>query len=124
MYTHMSGIAVTELIPLDPRQRREWVKYQLALHGYTLGRLAREVGVAPGTLIGALWKPYPKMEAIIAAKLGAHPKQIWPERYTSDGQSNRPRGRARRVKVHKHASKVISPDGHQGNGKQQEAAQT
>lgn len=80
-------------IPTSSYERAEWIKYQLRLKGYTLARLGREIGVDRCTPGHALRRPYPKMERAIAEKLGMHPMDLWPERYTPDGQSNRPRGR-------------------------------
>ncbi|MEX0732613.1 MAG: helix-turn-helix domain-containing protein [Aquisalimonadaceae bacterium] len=70
-------------IPTDPAIRREWIKYQLAIRGYTLAALAREHGVTRQQPQAALTRPYPKWERIIARVLDLSPTQIWPERYPS-----------------------------------------
>jgi Ner family transcriptional regulator len=93
-------LPIDEPAPLDAAARREWIKYRLRLAGYSLGRLAIENGLHRNVTVRALWGPYPKMERLIAEKLGVHPRQIWPERYGPDGRSNRPMGRP------KHASTV------------------
>lgn len=67
--------------PIDPHQRREWIKFQLRLRGITLSAIARELGVSRQALRLALIQSYPKMERAIAAKLGVAPESIWPERY-------------------------------------------
>ena len=61
--------------------RREWIKARLRLAGYTLGSLAREIGLSRTAAQQALWQPYPRMERIIADKLGMTAEEIWPERF-------------------------------------------
>jgi Ner family transcriptional regulator len=80
-------------IPSDPAHRRAWVKYQLELAGYSLSSLARELGVSRHAPKLALDRPYPKMERAIAEKIGAPPQEIWPDRYNTDGTTNRKIGR-------------------------------
>ncbi len=70
-------------IPNDPAVRREWIKFQLAIRGYTLAALAREHGVTRQQPQAALNRPYPKWERIIADLLELKPEQLWPERYNS-----------------------------------------
>ncbi|MCC5813048.1 MAG: helix-turn-helix domain-containing protein [Ectothiorhodospiraceae bacterium] len=70
-------------IPNDPAVRREWIKFQLAIRGYTLAALAREHGVTRQQPQAALNRPYPKWERIIADLLQLKPEQLWPERYNS-----------------------------------------
>lgn len=84
---------VEPVIPLDERQRREWLKYQLGLRGYTLSKLAQEVGLSRHAAKQALHRPYPKMERIIAERLQLEPMQIWPERYDEQGRPSRRAGR-------------------------------
>lgn len=91
MYVAMA----TEQIPSTPRQRREWIKYQLGLRGLTLGSLAREEKVARSTARKCLYEPYPKWEQKIAKRLGVKPQQLWPERYDSFGRPSRRMGRPR-----------------------------
>lgn len=54
-----------------------------ALHkaGWSLRQLSLQSGLATRTLNGALDRPYPKAESIIAAAIGIAPEVIWPERY-------------------------------------------
>lgn len=54
-----------------------------ALHkaGWSLRRLSLQSGLATRTLNGALDRPYPKAESIIAAAIGVAPEVIWPERF-------------------------------------------
>ena len=42
-----------------------------------------QANVHPTTLYGALVKPYPKSERVIADALGMKPEQIWPQRYAA-----------------------------------------
>lgn len=84
-------------IPVQPRERREWIKYQLRLRGSSLAQVAREHGVSRDAAILALRKPYPRMERAIASVLGLTPDRIWPERYDADGRPNRPIGRPKKV---------------------------
>lgn len=54
-----------------------------ALHksGWSLRKLSEEFGLSARTLNGALNRPYPKAERIIAEVIGVAPEVIWPERY-------------------------------------------
>jgi Ner family transcriptional regulator len=83
-------------IPLESRERREWIKYQLRLRGSSLAQVAREQGVSRDASTLALRKPYPRMERALAKALGLKPEQIWPERYDANGRPNRPLGRPRK----------------------------
>lgn len=94
-------------IPANPRQRREWIKYQLRLRNSSLAQVARDHGVSRDAAILALRKPYPRMERAIANALGLEPIQIWPERYDENGRPNRPLGRPK-----KSISKQTPDDSH------------
>jgi len=83
-------------IPLEPSQRRAWIKYQLQLAGYSLSALAREMGVSRHAPKLALDRPYPRMERAIAEKIGIPPQLIWPERYDANGFPNRAVGRPKK----------------------------
>lgn len=83
-------------IPLEYRQRREWIKYQLRLRGTSLAQVAREQGVSRDAATLALRKPYPRMERALAKALDLKPEQLWPERYDASGRPNRPLGRPRK----------------------------
>lgn len=80
------------VLPCPRGNRWEWVKYQLRLRGYSLAEIGRENGCSENVAKIVRIKPYPKMEAAIAAKLDMHPAEIWPERYGPDGKSNRKSG--------------------------------
>lgn len=60
-----------------------------ALHkkGVSLRQLALDHGYVSGsTLSGAMVRPYPKAEAIIAKAIGVKPEDIWPSRYGEGGR--------------------------------------
>jgi len=112
MYIHMRKID----IPHTPDMRREWIKYQLRLQGYTLADLGRELGLSRNAPVLALRVPYPRIERAIADILCLEPAAIWPERYNSQGKSNRPMGRPKKsitppTENHKNAV------GRNGNGR-------
>lgn len=85
----MENLTKENLSAIDPL----WIKYQLRRRGYTLTSLGREHGVSRHAVGLALRKPYPKMEAVIAAALDMHPAELWPERYDRQGNPNRSMGR-------------------------------
>lgn len=49
--------------------------------GWSLTQLSLKLGLSARTLNGALNRPYPKAERIIAEVIGVAPEVIWPERY-------------------------------------------
>lgn len=58
--------------------------------GWSLAQLALHHGYADKSAVrGAISKPYPKAERIIATALGLHPMQIWPSRYDAAGLPSR-----------------------------------
>lgn len=79
------------MVPDDPQHRRAWIKYQLALRGYTLSKLARELGLSVHAPKLVFKRPYPRIEQAIAATLGLPPQALWPERYDAQGQPRRRR---------------------------------
>lgn len=81
------------LVPLEENARKEWIKFQLRVRGSSFSAIARELGVSRHAPRLALVKPYPKMERVIAGKLGLQPQQLWPERYDEQGRPNRTKGR-------------------------------
>lgn len=60
--------------------------------GTSLTREARKLGMNDSYLMGALNKPYPKAERLIAKLLGVTPQTIWPSRYHADGEPKSGRG--------------------------------
>lgn len=81
----------TTTIPTKDPLRKEWVKFQLRARGDSLSQIARDEGLARNTVAMAFLKPYPRMERIIASRLGLRPEKIWPERYDAHGRPNRPK---------------------------------
>ncbi len=73
-------------IPKEPSVRREWIKYQLRLKGYSLRQLSIEQGVYPNVAAVALIRTFPKWERIIANRIGVLPQELWPERYDDKGR--------------------------------------
>lgn len=55
----------------------------LKKRGWSIRALAAQANVHPTTLYGALVKPYPKSERVIADALGMKPEHIWPQRYAA-----------------------------------------
>lgn len=82
-----------EEILRDPDTRRQWIKFQLAVHGTSLAKIAADLGVKHQTIRKALDSPYPKMERIIAARIGMEPQEVWPERYQTKASRARKGGR-------------------------------
>ncbi len=80
-------------VPKKPAERRAWIKYQLALRGTSLARLARDRGLYRTAVQTALFRAYPKSERVISDAIGLTPAQLWPERYDDAGRPNRRRGR-------------------------------
>ncbi len=115
MYIYMLRTA----IPVDTMLRKEWVKYQLRLKGYSLAALGRKLGVSRSAPVLALRQPYPRVERAIADILGMEPAAIWPERYDADGNPNRPMGRPKKfitTATENHKTAV----GRNGNGRRGE----
>lgn len=73
-----------EQILKKPDARREWVKFQLGLHGSSFADLGRQLGVSRSCVLRAFYTSYPKMERLIAAAIDMHPADIWPERYQNN----------------------------------------
>lgn len=70
-------------VPQNPIERRVWIKSQLELHKSSFSAIARENGVSVAAVQSAVTRPYPKMQRLIASKLGLPPETIWPERYAA-----------------------------------------
>lgn len=88
-------------IPSEARARRAWIKFQLEMKGFSLGRIAKEMRMTRMGAQLALWRQYPRAEVAIAKRLGMKPEAIWPERYDANGKPVRkPLGRPRKDRVH------------------------
>lgn len=83
----------TQTPPKKADERRVWIKYQLELLGYNFASLAREYSLHRTCVISALHRHYPKMERIIADKLGTYPEELWPERYPLEKETIRKKRR-------------------------------
>ncbi len=72
-----------------PVSSHDWhradIKAALEKRGVCLSRLGMEHGYTRWAGSKALDAPWPKMERLIAAAIGAPPQQIWPSRYREDG---------------------------------------
>lgn len=64
-----------------PDWHAEDVKAAVRKTGVTLADLSRRWGYAPYSVQVALRRPWPEIEALIAAHLHRHPWTIWPSRY-------------------------------------------
>lgn len=76
--------------------QKDWTRGEIlcALYnaGTTLSKLAFELGLRDSSgLSKAITQPFPLGEKRIAARIGVHPKVIWPSRYNVDG-SRKPTG--------------------------------
>jgi Ner family transcriptional regulator len=58
----------------------------LKKRGHSLAGLSVAHGYHPTAAGKALKRPWPALEAIIAAALGLAPPEIWPSRYDASGQ--------------------------------------
>ncbi len=83
----------TNALLRNKSKRRAWIIYQLALQDRSLASLARDAGISRQAVWQAMVKPYPRAEKIIAESLNMDPETLFPERYDSNGQPNRKRGR-------------------------------
>lgn len=83
----------------DPEKRRAWVAFQLKLKGETFTGLARRIGVSRQAVRQAMYRPYPRMEKVIAEVLGLKPQVLFPERYDTEGLSLRRMGRPKKSLV-------------------------
>ncbi|MQA64848.1 MAG: nucleotide excision repair protein [Alphaproteobacteria bacterium] len=86
-------------IPKKPALRREWIKYQFRLRGYSVHAFAESIGVRPPAVSNAFWKPSSHIQQEIADFLGIPPGVLFPEFYTDDGRlipGTKPRNRSRK----------------------------
>lgn len=70
--------------PATQDWHKEDIKAAIRKCGTTMKGLALSHGYrSVDACAQALQRPYPKMERIIAAKIGVRPEEIWPSRYTA-----------------------------------------
>lgn len=73
-----------------PKPRTDWhpedIKAAVRKTGTTLSALARAGGLSDEAGRRCLQIPWPRVEALIAQRIGRKPQDIWPSRYEPDGQ--------------------------------------
>ena len=78
--------------PTEPQSPQDWhpedIKAAVRKTGISIRQLSIQSGFAPGSLRTVLLQFWPKGQAIIAARIGVPPQQIWPSRY--DPQTGEP----------------------------------
>ena len=71
-------------------KRHNWhpedVKAAVRKTGTSLTALALAHGLSESAVRRALIRPWPRVEAVIAAHLGRQPQDIWPSRYDARGR--------------------------------------
>ena len=85
----------TKQLLADPVKRRAWVKYKIDIQGSSMARVAADAGMQRQTLYQVFFRPYPKMEKLIADAVGLTPQELFVERYDEDGLPNRRKTRPR-----------------------------
>lgn len=68
-----------------PDWHPEDIKAAIRKTGTTMSAISRAAGLSDGAAKRALDTPWPRAEAIIAARLGLRPQDIWPSRYDAAG---------------------------------------
>ncbi len=84
--SHLPVNVDTALSAGGPKERREWIKYQLRLRGMSVGEFSRRAGCGRQAAVAALVRPYPRMQRAIAKELGVPVHVLWPEWYGPDGE--------------------------------------
>ncbi len=68
-----------------PQSPPDWhpedIKAAVRKTGISIRQLSIQSGYAPGSLRTVLAQPWPDAQAIVAARIGVPPQQIWPSRY-------------------------------------------
>lgn len=72
-------------IPQKEPARWAVIKCQLEIKGYSLQKLATEIGVSRSNMVSTKRTFLYKNQKAIADKLGVKPEEVWPERYGDDG---------------------------------------
>lgn len=74
-----------------PARNHGWhvadIKAALEKKGYSLARLSRKNDYCRTAAAIAIYRPWPKMERLIADAIGVEPREIWPSRYDADGNA-------------------------------------
>lgn len=76
---------------VPPDWHREDIKGAIRKTGITLSDLSRQHGCTNNAVRMTLIRPWPRVQAIIAAHLGKSPQEIWPSRYDHLGNPLRSR---------------------------------
>ena len=76
-------------VPCDWHQA--YISAALKAKGTNLSALSEANGYSRNNLRNALYRSYPKAEKIIADFLSVPLHELWPDRWTADGQRIRPR---------------------------------
>ncbi len=66
------------------------IRYMLAIKGYCYLDIDRQFGLAYNTAGKAARYPHAEAERAISTILGKRPENIWPSRYSKDGQRLKP----------------------------------
>lgn len=73
-------------IPQKEPARWAVIKCQLEIKGYSLQKLATELGISRSNMVTTRKTFLYRNQKAIADKLGLTPQEIWPERYGDDGK--------------------------------------
>lgn len=96
MWHIMSRYMPTVDTTKKPARQQDWhradIKAALEKRGWSIRRLSLNHGYAGKSLAGALSKPWPRAETLIAETIGVTPQRIWPSRYHRDGTPKSGRG--------------------------------
>lgn len=65
---------------------KQKILFRLREAGTTAAALAEKAGCSRQNFYGALERPYPKVQGIVAAALGVERQEIWPEFYDESGR--------------------------------------
>lgn len=81
---------------MSPRtQKTGWhkedIKAEIRKRGETLTSLAKKNGLGSSCVRAAMVRPYTAAERVVAAFLGKPLHELWPDRWTPDGERIRPR---------------------------------
>lgn len=75
---------------------KDRIKRELLLKGFSISGFERQAGIPKGSVNQSLIARRPKTDKMIAAFLGVHESEIWPDRYFVSGASiSKQRGKPR-----------------------------
>ena len=80
---------------------REDIKAAIRKRGISLERLSEANGLNRRDCSFALRRPHFMAERVIAEFLGFSPRQIWPQRYDTDGTYRHPKSRTYHTRRHR-----------------------